>query len=543
MYEDIIEKLEREDYEAAYAAISQRMQQDPTDYVLFYLLARYYGERNPYQSYLCFEQAEFYCKDAADLDSIRDEKQKLQAEGIAVPNLAVVIVSYMNCREMRLCLESLRANIPDSYEIIVVDNASSDEEVLDYLKTQERITFICNKKNKGFPAGCNQGIKSAKPDSDILLLNNDTIVFPNSLFWLRMGLYEEACVGAVGAMSSASGNDQQIEEEFESLEAYTQYARSVNIPMQKPYEKRVRLVGFAMMLKRKALDAVGLLDERFSPGNMEDDDLSLRLLMNDYKLMVCKNSFIFHFGGKSFRKNWEGYINVLSNNEKKFQEKWGFSYHYYGNIRKDLRSFFEERENMNVLEVGCGMGATLGFLSDEFPTAKVYGIELCGTVVSYAKHYIPTIMQGNIETMSLADCYEKEMFDYILFPDVLEHLHRPETVLEKIKGYLKPSGCVIASLPNIMHYSVIIELLKGNFTYQDAGVLDRAHLRFFTLKEILIMFVKCGYEVLEVKPTYYDFPVPIEDQEMYKKLLQLPGVASEANFVAYQYLVKVRKKA
>lgn len=82
-----------------------------------------------------------------------------------------------------------RNNVPSSYEIIVVDNASTDES-LSWLEQQEDVVLIKNSENRGFPCGCNQGIRAAGPDSDILLLNSDTILFPNSLFWLRMGLYE-----------------------------------------------------------------------------------------------------------------------------------------------------------------------------------------------------------------------------------------------------------------------------------------------------------------------------------------------------------------
>ena len=84
------------------------------------------------------------------------------------------------------CIESLRSNLlSDSYEIIVVDNASTDG-VTSWLEMQPDIKLIKSDVNLGFPKGCNVGINASTPDNDIFLLNNDTRITPNALFWLRM---------------------------------------------------------------------------------------------------------------------------------------------------------------------------------------------------------------------------------------------------------------------------------------------------------------------------------------------------------------------
>ncbi len=96
----------------------------------------------------------------------------------------------------------------DVRQIIVVDNASEDGSV-EWLRGQKDILLIENQENRGFPAGCNQGIAAADADADIFLLNNDTILPENALFWLRMGLYESEKNGAVGSVSNCVGNHQQ----------------------------------------------------------------------------------------------------------------------------------------------------------------------------------------------------------------------------------------------------------------------------------------------------------------------------------------------
>lgn len=89
------------------------------------------------------------------------------------------------------------------------------------------------------------------------------------------------------------------------------FAEENNIPMEHPYEDKLRLVGFSMILKRSVLNRIGLLDERFSPAYFEDDDLSYRIIQAGYKLLLCKNSFVYHFSKGSFRKNLRSYFDLL----------------------------------------------------------------------------------------------------------------------------------------------------------------------------------------------------------------------------------------
>lgn len=93
--------------------------------------------------------------------------------------------------------------------VIVVENASKDKSVA-WMKQQKDIKLLCNKENSGFPMGCNQGIRMAEKESDILLLNNDTIMTPNALFWLRMALYENDQVGSTGSVSNYVTNGQAV---------------------------------------------------------------------------------------------------------------------------------------------------------------------------------------------------------------------------------------------------------------------------------------------------------------------------------------------
>ncbi len=523
-------------------AIVAGLDVNPFNCELYYMLGCYYLDVNPQQAFLCFENAEYYCNQEEDRDIISREKQRLADAGFSVPRFSFIILSYNSKEEMKICLDSIRqyGGAPDSYEVIVIDNASTDG-VLEYLKEQEDIRLFCNTENVGFPAGCNQGIKMSEPYNDIFLLNNDTVVTPNSIFWLRIGLYEHASVGGTGSVTNYASNGQTIEESFDTAEEYFKHAVRHNIPMRNPYEKKLCLTGFAFMLKRTALDAVGLLDELFTPGNYEDDDLSFRLIQAGYQLLLCRNSFIYHFGSRGFAKDMVKYRDLMRTNCGKFKEKWGLDYSYYKHERWDLTACIEDDKTspLHILEVGCGLGATLGYLQNQYPNAKVFGIELDGKIAGMAQKYIPTIRQGDIESMSLE--YPEGFFDYIIFGDVLEHLHDPQKVLVKMHKYLKASGAILASVPNVLHYTVVLNLLKGDFRYEDAGILDRTHLRFFTYNEIIRLFKASGFIVEKVLQKQVVEGVTEEQKDMYDALLKIPHIVSEDHLKTYQYLVEARK--
>lgn len=520
--------------EEAFDAIREGLAYNNRNYELYLLLGNYYESMNVNQAWLCCENAEFYCDNDEDAEIIRQYKRCLEAvEGWCVKPLSIVILSYNIMQICKECIESIRKNNPkQSYELIVVDNASVDG-VVEWLKTQEDIHLILNEVNEGFPYACNRGIKAAKPDNDIFLLNNDTVVFENSIFWLRMGLYEKGRVGAAGSVSNLAAN-QMIEETFQTVEEYASYAAAHNLPMRNACESVVWLVGFAMMIKREALDEVGLFDRRFSLGSFEDCDLSVRLQYAGWKLNLCWNSFILHYGGGQ-GVNREVWKRQEKENEEKFKEKWNFDIQYYSFSRTDLLSMITDPADqaIRVLEVGCGCGATLSKLKYMWPNAQVSGIELSEEIARIRAHTMD-IVSGNIETMELS--YEKGSFDYIMFGDVLEHLFDPEAILKKLTPFLKENGRFLCSIPNIMHESVIRALLKGEFNYKDQGILDRTHIRFFTLDSIVKMLKACGLKIENLTATFGVSQEAEEDSAMLEALYKIPGVADKNLFSVYQFL-------
>ncbi|MDF2804109.1 MAG: hypothetical protein K0S61_4012, partial [Anaerocolumna sp.] len=293
-----------------------------------------------------------------------------------VPKTSIVVLTYNNVEYNKLCIESIRKYTESgTYEIIVVDNQSTDGTV-EWLKEQKDLKLILNDENFGFPKGCNQGIEVADKDNDILLLNNDTIVTPYWLDNLKKCLYSDEKIGAVGSVTNNCSNYQTVPVTYSNTNEMIMFAQNHNISDRSQWEERLRLVGFCMLIKNEVVKKIGLLDEIFSPGNFEDDDYSFRIRKAGYKLILCKDSFIHHFGSVSFGKISDKYRELLINNRKKFTEKWGFDPHYIMEVRKDITELISSSGNtdINILHVGCAGGGTLLDIKNVIPSAKLYGI-------------------------------------------------------------------------------------------------------------------------------------------------------------------------
>ncbi len=153
----------------------------------------------------------------------------------------------------------------------------------------------------------------------------------------------------------------------------------------------------------------------------------------------------------------------------------------------------------SVLDVGCGSGAFGSGLRSQRPSLEVWGIDPEQSVAPLATERLDRFISG----LYPRDVPQRS-FDCITFCDSLEHFADPWEVLRATAGLLGDSGVVVASVPNIRYYTVMRRLLvNGLFTYTDAGILDRTHLRFFTRRSLEELFRECGYSVETVMPGFH----------------------------------------
>lgn len=538
-YDDVLAILEATLYmhegnwQEVLFSIQEGLRYNPRNYELYYILGNYYAPLNVNQAYLCYENAVHYCQNQ-DLEFLQQQMEEFKnGHEVKVAKVAIVILSYNSKEITKQCIESIRNNVNQTtYELIVIDNASTDGSV-DYLNQQNDMKLLFNEENKGFPAGCNQGIRMAEVSSDVLLLNSDTIVPENSIFWLRMGLYEGDLVGATGSVSNNVTNYQRIIDEGVNDKNCGEIALKYNIPLYFPYEEKSWLVGFALLLKRSVLDEVGLLDEIFSPGNYEDIDLGFRIALAGYRQLLCLNSFIFHYGSTGFNKNREKYIKLLETNLEKFIMKWGIDPIKATRMDQEIINLVKQdsQDEFRLLSIGCGCGATLARLRRLYPYAEFEAIESDPKLARIASASFPVIC---LNTLNMEEIKPKEQFDYIIIGGTLEHVTNPHNLLSDLQSLLGEQGVIIGKVYNLMFAPTLSQLLAGKLSYQESGIFQKAHVHFYTLEEILQLAIATE---LKIKDFYYTTKQELYTELCYKQLATFEDILGKNKELlkAYQF--------
>ena len=193
--------------------------------------------------------------------------------------------------------------------------------------------------------------------------------------------------------------------------------------------------------------------------------------------------------------------------------------------------------NKSVLEVGCATGYFTKVLAER--GCKVVGMELDPDAAKVAEQWAERVVVGNADDAEAWDLVDDESFDVITFGDVLEHLGDPLAVLRTAVRKLKPTGFVVTSLPNVAHGDVRLSLLHGGFRYRETGLLDRTHIRFFTLETTRRLLREAGLVVVDTRrvimPLFHtelglsreDYPEAVLDE-----------IRADTEFETYQFVMQ-----
>lgn len=165
-----------------------------------------------------------------------------------------------------------------------------------------------------------------------------------------------------------------------------------------------------------------------------------------------------------------------------------------------------------VLDVGCASGYVARALSQERGATTV-GIEPDPEMAAAAEAHCERVFAVGVEEAQEMPELVTDRFEAILFGDVLEHLVDPWQALVWARGLLKPGGRVVVSIPNVGHWSVRWSLLRGRFDYQDHGLLDRTHLRFFTHRTAHELARRSGFAVENERFT----PAPLPGEALLQR--------------------------
>jgi methionine biosynthesis protein MetW len=198
-----------------------------------------------------------------------------------------------------------------------------------------------------------------------------------------------------------------------------------------------------------------------------------------------------------------------------------------------------------VLDVGCGSGPVTEILQT-VSNAIIIGVEPDEERAERARGRGLTVINDYLSEAIIRD---HGPFDFIVFADVLEHLPNPAQIVCLAKEALKPGGCVLVSVPNGAHFYARLDLLRGIIRYEDSGIMDATHLRWFTWDSIKSFFERLDFDV-----TYQDYTVfakmhmyanrkPFSWMKPRLRAFALRGLAAwQPRLFAVQHIVEARKR-
>jgi len=280
-------------------------------------------------------------------------------------DISFIIVTWNTKDLLQKCLDSIYKTINDiTFEIIVIDNASEDDTVVMLSGKFPHITLIMNSRNLGFGAANNQGLRIMR-GRYALLLNSDTVLTIHAVeeLFTFMETHPEAAM-ACGQLLNANGSKQNSVASFPSLPTLMTNMSMLEylFPKRYPskhydYEKPIEVdsgIGACLLVLKKAIDEVGMFDERYF-FFFEETDWAYQMKKAGWKIFHIPTAFIYHFQGQSIGRNVRSRIEFYRSRYLFFR-KW-HSRAYYLLISSVI--FF--RLLINWLLTSVGNILTLGF--------------------------------------------------------------------------------------------------------------------------------------------------------------------------------------
>ncbi len=448
--------------------------------------------------------------------------KKVKRETSSKINTCVAIIAGNQFEMVKKILKYLKSfSDVETDEIVIVDNGSQDGLHL-WLKQQEEYNYIiCGEMTEGYAAVLNEVIKQFVREENLLVLTPDFMILPKSIKNLNNILEMDSRIGAVYGKTILS-NSKKFSEAVE-------YANMQDGKIEK--RKTIEIPFQGVLFSNQMLKQIGCFDEQlFLPQNVMDD-YALRGMLGNYEYYEISNTYFYQTGD-----NRKYYLQKVEENQEKLniEKKWNITgFHTAPNnmLLSCIKKHSEEE--FSVLEIGCACGANLLEIKNRYPMANTYGIEINPVMASIAS-LAACVQTGDIEEKDLN--FKNKKFDYIMLGNVLEYLKNPEEVICYCRDLLKREGRVLVNVPNFMNYSVLRQLINGDFIYEGMGFFNKSQIHFFTYKEIVNLFVKAGYQIEELFHTWQG-TVDEGEKKFVEKLVSLSNVTPEFMFWALQYYV------
>jgi 2-polyprenyl-3-methyl-5-hydroxy-6-metoxy-1,4-benzoquinol methylase len=195
-----------------------------------------------------------------------------------------------------------------------------------------------------------------------------------------------------------------------------------------------------------------------------------------------------------------------------------------------------------IIEVGSSSGVLAREYKKLNPDCHYTGIEIDSEYAALSKRFCDAVLHTSIESIDETSFSSLFPSDCWIFADVLEHLVDPWSLLKRIRGCISGEMSIVACLPNAQHWSIQAKINCGHIIYEDSGLLDRTHLRWFSRLTIIDLFQSTGFRIVQGGPRIFEH---MEPDEKIRAAIQTMAEAIGANVetsindaLAFQWIVK-----
>ncbi|MBT3269825.1 glycosyltransferase family 2 protein [Candidatus Poribacteria bacterium] len=237
---------------------------------------------------------------------------------------SILILNYNGKEHVERCLLALRVFTDAAYELIVIDNGSTDGSQ-EFLRAADapNMTLVENPENIGCPPARAQGMSLAGGDY-IVFLDNDTVVTSGWLSRLIRHCENDPAIGMLGPSTNYISGPQMIPGvAYETTPELVSIAETMALHFEGVLQPTTRLVGFCMFMRRAVVDAIGCCDPRFGKYGFEDDDYSIRAILAGFRLCIARDVFIHHLGSRGQVDGGLDYSSLVREAWSVFRDKWG----------------------------------------------------------------------------------------------------------------------------------------------------------------------------------------------------------------------------
>ena len=409
-----------------------------------------------------------------------------------IQDIPVITVSYNTPDFIRNLLTSFRKQYPNPYYIIDGSDPENLEKVRKIASEFENVEVIGFGYNIHHGPGMSWAIQNLAIHGPVLFLDSDIEILhagfiESMLENLKPGMY------GVGGIIYTNRDGFNTEYRPDAIKYLHPICMLCNMDVVRQWPLPIKH-GAPMIETMLALHDSG----------QSDLVSNVKWVLNDIE-MGTQKIYIDHKGQGTVIKtggyHLEEWVKKVQEQNRKPNYSAGL-----GNHNRDLLAFIPGNAR-HVVEVGCNSGALAAAYKAINPSCFYEGIELDKQAAQAAREHCDKVLELDIESVGTEFFGKFSKADCWIFGDVLEHLKDPWQVLARIRSVIPENGMIVACIPNAQHWSVQAKLCIGDFRYQNEGLMNRNHLRWFTRATIFELFAQAGFKVIAGCPIILDEPV------------------------------------